>query len=358
MQTKSGMIQTVLGLIEPDELGVTLPHEHFLIDGTAWFVEPALSSERALAHQPVTVHNVNWVRYHPTKSFDNWQLLNEDIAVEEALRFRYAGGQSVVDLTSVGLGRDPLAEARISRKSGLNIIMGTGYYLEQLWPDRPSEEEMADGMVRDILEGVGNTRVAAGIIGEIGVESFGPSNPMPDSYRLSLRAAARAQRQTGAGINVHCGHSPDSPFEIVDELERAGADISRVAVSHIDRTMFEHKRRVELARTGCLLEYDLFSMEGWHTVRMVLSEDNPIKMDLPNDAQRVNEIRDLIDAGFVRQILMSHDHCMKHRLWHYGGPGFAHILENVVPLMLDKGVDAQAIHTILVENPRRLLTFA
>lgn len=358
MRNMTGKVQTVLGQVEPGTLGITLPHEHFLIDGTAWFVEPSLVGERLRAHQPVTVHNVNWVRYNPTKSLDNWQLLDEDIAVEEGIRFRHAGGVSVVDLTSVGLGRDPVALARISRKTGLNIVMGSGYYLEQLWPHRPSEDEMAEEIERDILVGVGSSRVAAGIIGEIGVETFGPSSPMPDIYRLSLRAAAKAQKRTGAGINVHCGHSPDSPFEIVDELERAGADISRVAISHIDRTMFEHNRRIELARTGCFLEYDLFSMEGWHTVRMVLSEENPVKMDLPNDAQRVNEVRSLIDAGFCRQILMSHDHCMKHRLWHYGGPGFAHILENVVPLMLQKGIDAEAIHTILVENPRRLLTFA
>ncbi len=358
MLNRQGRIQTVLGLIEPKDLGITLPHEHFLIDGTAWFVEPTRAGDRLLAHQPVSVHNANWVRYHPTASFDNWQLLDENVAVEEALRFRHAGGQSIVDLTSVGLGRDPEALARVSRKTGLNIIMGSGYYLEQLWPRKPSEDEMVDEIVRDISEGVGRSGVAAGIIGEIGVESFGPSNPMPDVYRLSLRAAARAQKKTGAGINVHCGHSPESPFQIVDELGRAGADISRVAISHIDRTVFEHKTRVELAKTGCLLEYDLFSMEGWHTVRMVLSESNPVKMDLPNDAQRINEIRDLIDAGYVGQILMSHDHCMKHRLWHYGGPGFAHMLENVQPLMQAKGITDEAIRTIMVDNPRRLLTFA
>ena len=90
---------------------------------------------------------------------------------------------------------------------------------------------------------------------------------------------------------------------------------------------------------------------------MVLSEDNPIKMDWPSDGQRVNAIVALIEEGFLSQILISSDMCRKHRLWHYGGPGYAHILENVVPLMREKGVSEEHIHTLLVENPKRLLSF-
>ena len=78
---------------------------------------------------------------------------------------------------------------------------------------------------------------------------------------------------------------------------------------------------------------------------------------MPNDAGRVNDIMALIDEGFLNQILISHDHCMKHRLWHYGGPGYSHILDNVVPLMREKGMPEEHIYTLLVENPRRLLQF-
>ena len=175
---------------------------------------------------------------------------------------------------------------------------------------------------------------------------------------MSLRAAARAQKETGAPINVHTGTSPASPFEIVKELEAAGADLSRVGISHVDSRIFDHGIAASLARTGVYLGYDSFSLEGWYERRTVLSEENPEKCDVPNDAGRLNEILALIADGFINQVLISHDLCMKHRLWKWGGPGYAHILENVVPLMREKGFSEEQVRAILVENPRRLMQFA
>jgi len=351
-----GKVQTVLGPIDPDELGVTLPHEHFLIDQSVWFTEPTANSEKALAHQPVSLVNLGWVRYHPYNSLDNISLMDEEMAINEALRYKRAGGNSVVDVTNIGIGRDPLALARISRATGLNIIMGSGYYIKGSRPAgiELSEEMVAETIIRDMEVGVGSTGIRAGIIGEIGCWW-----PPADGDETLLRGAGLAQKQTGAPLNVHPGHSPDSPFMSIEVLDTAGADVGHVVISHIDRTVFEHTTRIKLAKTGCYLEYDLFAFEGWHnTVRMVLSETNPIKQDLPNDAGRINQIMALIDEGFLKQILISHDHCHKHNLWHYGGPGYAHILENVMPLMREKGMTEEHIHTILVENPKRLLQFS
>jgi phosphotriesterase-related protein len=350
-----GKVQTVLGLISPEELGITLPHEHCVHDASTWFEEPTASSERLLAHQPVSLENLGWVRYHPAKNLDNLRLLDERLAIKETLRYKYAGGNSIVDVTSTGLGRDPLGLARISRATGLNIVMGTGYYVEQAVPSglELTEETMAEEMVRDILEGVGKTGIRAGIIGELGMEW-----PTGNWEKMVLRAAAKAQNQTGAPVSIHLGKSPDSPFEVIEVLSSAGADISRVVLCHVARTIFDHETLVRLAKTGCYIEYDTFSIEGFgESVRMVFSEANPIKADWPSDAQRVNAIMALIDDGFLNQILISSDMCRKHRLWSYGGPGFAHILENVVPLMREKGMPEEHIRTLLVENPQRLLQF-
>jgi phosphotriesterase-related protein len=129
-------------------------------------------------------------------------------------------------------------------------------------------------------------------------------------------------------------------------------------MSHVERALPLHKDRVELAKTGCYLEWDTFSMEGWYPRRMVLSEDNLKKTDLPNDSQRVEQIMDLIDEGFLNQILISHDHCIKHRLCRYGGPGYAHILQNVVPLLMrERGMPEEHIHALLVENPKQIMCF-
>jgi phosphotriesterase-related protein len=349
-----GKVQTVLGIIDPEQLGITLPHEHFLVGMPIWFEEPTTCSERALAHQPVSLSNLGWVRYHYWESLDNVVMMDEEVAISEGLRFKRAGGSTVVDVTSIGLGRDPLALARISRATDLNIIMGSGYYVEEAQPYgvKLTEEALADEIVHDITVGIGITDIRAGIIGEIG-----NSWPTRDRDKTALRAVAHAQKQTGAPINIHPGRSPDSPFEIIEVLDNAGADISRVAMSHMERTISDHNTRVRLAKTGCYIEYDMFSWEGWFPARMVLSETNPIKTDLPNDAERINQIMVLISEGFLNQILISHDLCMKHNLWHYGGPGYSHILDNVVPLMRKKGMPVEHIRTILVENPKRLLQF-
>ena len=352
-----GKVQTVLGPIDASELGVTLPHEHCLFDLSMWFAEPKRSSERFRAYQSVSLENLGWVRFHPYNNRDNWVMLDEDVAINELTRLKKFGGMSLVDMSNYGLGRDPEALARISRATGLNIIMGSGYYLEPMWPAGITEDKMVEDIVRDITKGADETRIRSGLIGEIGTERFGPDQPMSDGYYMSLRATAQAQKMTGAPVNIHPGHSPDSPLEIIEYLDQQGADVSRVAISHIDRTIFIHDKRVELAKTGCYLEYDMFSFEGWHQCRHVLSEQNPVNVEVPNDAGRVAEIVQLVDAGFINQILISHDHCSKHRLFKWGGPGYAHIIENIVPLLLDRGLTQEQVDTIIVENPRRFLQF-
>jgi len=351
----TGKILTVLGTIDPKNLGITLPHEHFLADFSVRFVEPAEASGKLLARLPVTEVPRGWLYYHPTSNMDNIATLDVDIAIEEGLRFKQFGGSSVIDVTNVGIGRDPVATARIARSTGLNIILGSGYYVEETCPElkRLSEEQITEEIVRDITVGIGISGIRAGIIGEIGTEW-----PIRETEKKSLRASAKAQKKTGAGLIIHTGNSPSCALQIVEILDKAGADISRVVISHTDSRIFDPKVEVQLAKAGCYLAYDTFSFEGWYARRMVLSEANPVKCDVPNDAQRINRIMHLIDKGFLDRVLVSHDQSFKYRMWHYGGPGIAHILENVAPLMKEKGLTEEQVNTILIENPKRLLTFA
>ncbi len=281
-------------------------------------------------------------------------MLDEEVAIRELARYRRFGGNSLVDMSNHGLGRDPEALARMSRATGLNIIMGSGYYLEPLWRAGLPADAMVESIVRDLArEPTGPAFVRTHRRDR--TARFGPDQPKhPGTHARGLPPSAT---RSGAPVNIHPGHSPDSPLEIVQYLANSGADVTRVAISHIDRTVFQHDMRVELARTGCYLEYDMFSFEGWHQTRHVLSEENPVPVEVPNDAGRVAEIVQLVDAGFIEQILISHDHCSKHRLFSWGGPGYAHILENIVPLLLDRGLTRQQVDTIIVENPVRFLQF-
>lgn len=347
----AGKAQTVLGVIEGRDLGVTLTHEHLVFDGKTIVAEPSGASERGLAGKPVSLENLSWLRYHPYENLDNMQLLDEQEAISEAMLYKQAGGNTIVDVTNVGIGRDPKALARISRTTGLNLIMGSGYYVAPCQPPNmsfKSEEEISEEIVRDITVGVGSSAIRAGLIGEIGC-----SWPLHDNERKVLRAAALAQQRTGASMSVHPGRNRKAPFEIIEILGEAGADLSRVIMCHIDARIRDHSERSKLLETGCIIEYDLWGWEG-HFPSYWTAEDF---LDLPNDTQRIYELHQLIDDGYIDQILISHDICCKSRRVRYGGWGYSHILNYIVPMMLQRGMAQEQIDRIMIDNPKRLLCF-
>ena len=194
-------------------------------------------------------------------------------------------------------------------------------------------------------EGVEGSGVKAGIIGEVGC-----TWPLAPNERKSLSAAAIAQRETGAAILIHPGRHPDAPLEILELLSNGGADISRVIMGHLDRTVFEFDALLSIAASGCYLEWDLFGNEGSY---YPLAE-----IDMPSDAQRLEYIKRVADAGYSDKIVIGQDIATKHRLVRYGGHGYGHILENIVPKMRRKGFSEDVIRAITVGNPARILAFA
>ncbi len=344
----AGKIQTVLGLIDPEDLGITLPHEHLVSDGSCWFTEPGEATDMAMVYKPVTLDILWWLHYHLFVNLDDLLLLDEQEAIDEAMRYKLAGGNSIVEMSNIGLGRDPAALVRISRATGLNIVMGSGYYLDVSFGpemDTKTEEEITEEVVRDITEGAGSSGIRSGVVGEIGC-----SWPLTDNERKSLRAAARAQQLTGAGLNIHPGQGEEAAMEIIRIIDAAGADLTHTTIDHIDRAVRNPENRIALAKTGCYLEYDLFGREGYYPLHTRV-------IDLPNDAQRINEIMELIDKGFLKQILISQDIWNKTQRCAYGGWGYAHILRDTLPVMRAKGMTEEQIHTIMVDNPRRAFTF-
>jgi phosphotriesterase-related protein len=351
----AGQVQTVLGTISPEELGITLAHEHCLVDLLCWFDEPAEASQKELAYQPLSLENFGWVRYNPMNHRDNLRLLDEEVAIKELQLYARAGGGSVVDCTNVGIGRDPLALARLARATGLNIIMGSGYYCAASHPpdmDSKSEEDIVQEIVHDLTVGVGSTGIRSGFIGEIGC-----SWPLTGNERKVLQASARAQQLTGAVLTVHPGRNQAAYLEIVDLLDKAGADLHRVIMEHVDRAILDHVKRLqvleECAQAGCYLEYDGFGHESY----LPIGYSPRGGLDRINDRQRVADIYQLIERGYLRQILLSQDCCMKMNLRGSGGGGYAHILNNVLPRMRDHGIGDEAIHTMLVDNPRPAFSF-
>lgn len=344
----SGKVQTVQGLIDPSQLGRTLPHEHLALSFACCYSPPAPGQEER-SEMPIAMSNMHWLQQNPYSHRGNL-LLNEEAEVvkEELLQFKKAGGGTIVENTTTGICRDVKTLRRLSQETGVHVIAGAGFYVGATHSPETQNmtvENLTGILVNEILHGADGTDIKCGVIGEIGC-----SWPITESEKKVLRATAEAQTQLGCPVIIHPGRDVDSPFQIIKILQEAGADISKTVMSHLDRSIFDPNKLMEFARLGSYLEYDLFGTEFLNYAL------NPT-IDMPCDNERIQRIRFLVEEGYEDKLLISHDIHTKNRLTKYGGHGYSHILTNIVPKMNQRGFSQCVIDKILVGNPKRWLTF-
>ncbi|XP_064601275.1 phosphotriesterase-related protein-like [Liolophura sinensis] len=344
------IIVTVLGLIDPEELGITHTHEHLSMNYSFALAprdgDPMVAEKQ---NAPITMENLGWIRQYP---FSHRPNLNYNSAqkyvIEELQNFKKYGGSAVVENTTVGLHRDIKFVKRASEESCVHVIAGTGYYFEASLSAEVrgmSVEQLAETMVQDITQGTDGTDIKCGVIGELGC-----SWPLTDVERRVLQAGAQVQSSLGCPVIIHPGRGEDSPMEVIRVLQEAGGRIDKTVMSHLDRTIYHQEKLTELAETGIFCEYDLFGLEVAHY------QFNQ-KVDMPNDGVRIQNIKYLIDHGYGKQVVIAHDCHTLHRLEKYGGHGMCHILLNIVPHMKQRGITQSSIDDILINNPRRWLAF-
>ena len=267
------------------------------------------------------------------------------------------GGDTMVELTSLGLRRDPVGLLRVSNATGLNIVMGSGWYQKLYHPtdmDRRTVEDLSREIVGDITDGVGNTGIRSGIIGEVGVEG----EPIEPNEIKSIRASVKASRATGAAISLHHGGSWREKFETIGIIEDEKADLSRVIFGHSDPIAGDMPLMLELLEHGVYIQFDNM---GRVTVPLDLKPPRPTHA--AGRASAINAmvaeaIPKLIEAGYVNRILLSQDVCTKVQLKRYGGTGYSYLLETFLPHLRARGVSKGDIHAMMVENPKRVLTLA
>ena len=344
----AGNIQTVSGLIEPGELGMTLTHEHMLIDLSSVHGPPVDPEEKTIYYSELNEKTLGMIRHHHMSNAENYRLNNIGTAVEEVMLYKNHGGGTLVDATSEGIGRNPKGLLEISVSTGVNIIMGSGFYVQSSHPTFVNEEtsrDLSQRIIEDIVVGASGSTIKSGVIGEIGC-----SWPITDSERKVIEAAVIAQRVTGASILIHPGRHEKSPTQILEIMSDLGADLTNTIIGHLDRTVFEETTLDQIGQRGCYFEWDLFGNES-SFYRL-----NP-EINHPNDGTKVDRISWLISQGFEEKILISQDICSRHRLLNYGGHGYFYILSHIIPLMRNKGFEEKSIENILVNNPARALTF-
>ncbi len=299
------VVQTVTGPVPARDLGATLPHEHVLIDHMR----------------------------------DNWMsanLLGDPALAERELRAaREAGVSTLVDQTGRGVQRDPAVLRDLSERTGVTIVTGTGWIMEHSYGldfARTGADELARAMVSDIEDGIDGTGVRAGIIGQISVHARWVS---PGEERMH-RAAARAQRATGAPLAVGGTHA-STVMDQLDILEQEGADLGRVVVDHVNGSP-DHRFHAAVAARGPFACFDAFQA------------DSPELLD--RDARAVAA---MVRAGLTDRVLVSSGVLRRGQLRAYGGAGYGLALGALGERVMAAGVSAGQWERITVANPRRAL---
>jgi len=299
---------TVRGPLAAAEAGYTLSHEHLLCD--LW---PFLRSYDAI-------------------------LDDEKRAAIELSEYRQAGGCTIIDATSGGLGRNPSALRRISQATGVHVVMGAAWYREEVYPPLVYELDtnaLAHRIVQELIVGIDQTDIRAGVIGEIGTER----KFITPSQERVFRAAARAQRQTGVAIVTHTTHFGELALEQIALLREEKVAPDRIMISHLgDRHDFDPL--LAIAREGVFLSIDNIGYVG---------------QGYPSDEVRATNVCRLIAEGHLNQIMLGGDVCLKQHLRAYGGKGYAHVQRSFLPLLVKHGISPAAIHQMTITNPAQLL---
>ena len=309
-------IDTVLGPIDSSELGRTLPHEHVLVTSAG-------------------------VGHVYPEFIDREATIDAGVA---QLKEAYAEGvRSIVDVSTIDLGRDVGVLEEVSRRSGVHVVCATGS-----WLDIPrifltaTPDALAELYIREIREGIEGTGIRAGII-KVANDIEG----VTEGGELVLRAVARTHQATGVPISTHAW----APLRVgeaqVRIFEDEGVDLGRVYIGHSNDTT------------------DMDYLEGlidkgvWIGLDRFPAGNRP---GTPDWRGRTETVKRLIDAGYADRIMLSHDWAttvtavneeIREERARANPDGYLFISRNVVPMLTELGVGAEVIDQVMVDNPRR-----
>lgn len=312
------MINTVLGEIDENQLGFTLMHEHLLCS--------------------------DWVKRMSWPGFINVSAAIKKINAV-VMRAKNSGIKTIVDVTPPNLGRDIKVLREVSENTGIQIIACTGSYAtEDKWLQRISEDGLLNLYLMDIFEGMQGSASKAGVI-KYATDTMGFS----DLNMKMLRCAARAHKKSGLPIITHC-RPPGLDYGLrqQEELVNEGVNLEKVLIGHF--------------RKGDSLDYAI----------KVLRKGSYIGLDQMNWQERNLEhnttvIKKLIDLGWVKQLILSHDAvvCYNFEHWLYKSTDdyddyAPHMLSYLKEIAWEKmkiaGISEKNLETIFFENPLRLLS--
>jgi phosphotriesterase-related protein len=307
---KKGIIMTVNGAVPSREIGMTLTHEHILVDF-------------------IGADSINENRWNDTE-------------VEEAVmpfleQVRNLGCKTFIECTPAFLGRDPVLLKSLAASSGLNIITNTGFYgagnnkYIPAFAYNESSDQIAARWIDEWENGIEATGVRPGFI-KIGVGS----GSLSDLHKKIVVAAAHVHLKTGLTIASHTGPSVPA-FEQIGILKEEGVSPEAFIWVHaqVEKNITTH---LEAAKMGSWI-----SLDG---------------LDDNNVEDYVVMIKNMRDNGLLGRVLLSHDAGWYHPGEANGGKirGYSVLFEKLVPRLMNEGFTRIDIDQLLVNNPAEAFT--
>ncbi len=315
-----GRIRTVLGDTAPEPWGITNAHAHLV--GAADASKP------------------------PFEGTDPAELvMTIDDSLPELEDFARAGGFCLVDLTPMGMGRDPQALVRASEQTGVHIVMGAGIYHEAHHPEAIAgldEDGIAELLIREITEGVDGTGVRAGVIGEQGTYK----GPITEREQTVFRASAAAAAETGVSVTTHT-HLGCNALDQIDILTGRGLNPDRIVIGHLDDAEPDLGLIREIIARGAWAQFDDIGYE-YYTERL--------QVQMTTDAVRARKLLRLAEEGLADRVILASDFGMQRHLRARGGPGLAVLAEGFRRTALAEGVPEEVLDRCMTANPAAALT--
>jgi phosphotriesterase-related protein len=265
------------------------------------------------------------------KGDDDCLLDSFDLIRDELKALSDKGLNRMVDMSCRGMGRDYGYLDRMEEETGIELVISTGFYKDPFLPpeaEKGTVRELAALFVSDIEEGCLGTSRKAGIIGEVGSSL----NKMTPNEEKVFRAVALAHEKTGVPVSTHTTLGTLG-FEQLALLKSLGVAPSRVIIGHLDLAN-DLELIYRVLDEGAYVEFDTIG-----------------KLKYLPDETRAAFIASCCRRGYSRQLLLSMDITRKSHLKAFDGPGYAYLVDQFLPILIDAGVSGEAIADMLEHNP-------
>ncbi|WP_169449506.1 phosphotriesterase [Oceanobacter kriegii] len=383
-------IRTVRGLMAPEYLGVTDMHEHVLRDylpseedAMVMFDDETLQEMAMLSDpgevpqqffpepgNPITLRNRHYLTHFYASAPDQF-LLDKNLMMGELKDFAALGGQSILDCSPTYERGNPLTIRQMSEETGVNVIMSTGINSHVLIPKKYKQmtvSGLADFFEHEIEVGIGDTGIQCGNIKLLAESShFGVKATEDIPLLNGLQAAAAISRNSGVPITLHAYLLKEEVFRaFFSKVDSFGVPEGRMIISHFPTLLRPmHYRDLMKNPKGFLPNLDLgyWAMDQGHVLSFDLFGSGHAWADtsaglVPTyDPVSFSAIYQYVKAGYGDRIVLGADVWMRNSTRENGGAGMAHILNFVVPTLLENGLTQQEIDQIMIHTPARMLAF-